>query len=159
MTKSILMLMFVACVTAQSLAMKSRKQTFPQSCDVVWKATVVVAKGDQYRIVSISGEEQVISLVAGGAFWGERILSLSLAAGPEGGCTVKVQSRFSGTAHSDGPDLLLRIHIRLLGEELGTDSKTYQEFKACVEHGSYPDWGGGKPKCEELLLHKLKAKS
>jgi len=118
--KSILVPIFITCLAVQSLAMKSRKETFPQSCDLVWKATVIVAKSDQYRIVSISGEEQVISLVAGGVWWGERIMSLSLAPGLEGGCTVKVQSRYSGLQHSDGPDLLMRIHIELLGEELGT---------------------------------------
>jgi hypothetical protein len=162
--KSILLPVLVSCLAAQSFAMKSRKQTFPQPCDVVWQASVAIAKSDQYRIVSISREEQVVSLVAGGAWWGERIISLSLAPGNEGGCTARVQSRYSGLQHSDGPDLLLRVHIQLVGEELGSDSKAFQEFKSCTEKPySGRDLGGdhgkweNEPKCEAEFRQKLGA--
>jgi hypothetical protein len=159
MKTPLLLPILVACLASQSLAMKSRHVTFPQTCDDVWKASVVVAKSAQYRIISISREEEIISLTAGGAWWGERIISLSLEPGSEKGCTATVQSRYSGVEHSDGPDLLTRIRIRLIGEEIGTDSKAFQEFKSCVEHGSYPDWGGGKnnPRCEEKLRRQLEA--
>ena len=144
--------------------MKSRKETFPQSCDVVWQASAAVAKSDHYRIVSISKEEQVVSLEAGGAWWGERIISLSLAPGVEKGCTVTVQSRYSGLEHSDGPDLLMRIHVRLVGDELGSDSKAFQEFKACAEEpysgrdlgGSHNKWQN-EAKCEAKLRRELGA--
>ena len=124
---------FFLCLATPSIAMKSRHETFPQSCEAIWKTSVAVAKSDRYRIVSISREEQVISLVAGGAWWGERIISLSLAPGMEDGCTVRVQSRYSGLEHSDGPDLLMRIHVELIGEQLGLDSKEFEKFKRCTE--------------------------
>ena len=154
--RSILLTMVIGCVAAQAFGMKNRHETFPQTCDAVWKTTVAVAKSQEYRIVSISSEEHVLSLVAGGAWFGERIISLSLAPGDEGGCTVTVQSRFSGLAHSDGPDLLVRIRIELVGEQLGHGSKAYEEYKSCLEHGSYPDWGG-KSKCAERFQSKADA--
>jgi hypothetical protein len=161
--KSILLLIFVSCLASQSFAMKSRKQTFPQSCDAVWQASVAVAKSDQYRIISISREEQVLSLVAGGVWWGERIISLSLAPGAEKGCTATVQSRYSGLQHSDGPDLLMRVHVQLIGEELGTDSKAFEEFRSCADKPySGRDFGGthgkweNEPKCEAEFRQKLK---
>lgn len=163
--KSITVLIFLFCLASPSFAMKSRKQTFPQSCDVVWQASVAVAKSDRYRIVSISREEQVLSLVAGGAWWGERIISLSLAPGVEKGCTVTVQSRYSGLQHSDGPDLLVRIHIHLIGEEVGSaDSGAFQDFKACVEKpysgrdlgGTHGKWEN-EPRCEAEFRRKLDA--
>ena len=158
--KSSLLPIFIICLAAQSLAMKSRKETFAQPCDLVWKASVAVAKSEQYRIVSISREEQIISLAAGGAWWGERVISLSLAPAVEKGCTATVQSRYSGLEHKDGPDLLARIHLQLIAEEPGADSKAFQELKSCVESGGdYPDWGGGgrKSKCEEKFRRKLEA--
>jgi hypothetical protein len=154
--KSILLPILVTCLAGQSLAMKNRHETFPQTCDAVWKTTVAVAKSEQYRIVSISSEDHVLSLVAGGAWAGERIISLSLAPGDEGGCTVTVQSRFSGLAHSDGPDLLVRIRMELFGEQLGHGSKLYEEYRACLDHGSYPDWGG-RSKCAEQFQSKADA--
>lgn len=154
--KLILLPLFLSFLVTQSAAMKNRHETFPQTCDAVWKTTVAVAKSQEYRIVSISSEEHVLSLVAGGAWSGERIISLSLAPGDEGGCTVTVQSRFSGLAHSDGPDLLVRIRMELFGEQLGQGSKAYEEYKSCMEHGSYPDWGG-KSKCAEQFRSKEEA--
>jgi hypothetical protein len=162
--KSILLATLIICLAAQSYAMKSRKQTFPQSCDAVWQASVAVAKSDQYRIISISREEQVLSLVAGGVWWGERIISLSLAPGIEKGCTATVQSRYSGLQHSDGPDLLMRLQVRLVTDELGSDSRAFEEFKVCVEKpytgrdlgGDHGKWEN-EPKCEAAFRQKLAA--
>src|ERR1700733_6566829 len=119
--RSILLTMVIGCVAAQAFGMKNRHETFPQTCDAVWKTTVAVAKSQEYRIVSISSEEHVLSLVAGGAWFGERIISLSLAPGDEGGCTVTVQSRFSGLAHSDELDLVVLLHIEMVGELPGDE--------------------------------------
>lgn len=118
--------------SVQSLAMKSRQETFPQACDVVWKAAVTVAKTKQYRIISASKEEQIISVAVGGVWAGERIVSLSLAPDGEQRCIATVQSRFSGLAHSDGPDLLERVHVELVGETLGRDSEAFRNYKDCV---------------------------
>ncbi|HSY92348.1 MAG TPA: hypothetical protein VK812_13305 [Candidatus Binatus sp.] len=156
MIKLILVPIFLTCLASQSLAMKSRHETFPQTCEAVWNASVAVAKSEQYRIVSISKDEQVVSLIVGGVWAGERIISLSLAPGVEGGCTVTVQSRFSGLAHADGPDLLERVHMELLGARLGRDSKAFEEYKLCLEHRTYPDWGG-KPKCAQNFVRKAEA--
>ena len=75
-----------------------------------------------------------------------------------------MQSRNSASQHSDGPDLLMRVHIRLVGEEFGSDSKTFQEFKSCVEKPySGRDLGGdhgkweNEPKCEAAFRQKLGA--
>lgn len=148
--RSILLTMFIACLAAQSFGLKNRHETFSQPCDVVWKASIVVAKSEQYRVVSVSKEEQIISLAAGGAWWGERIISLNLASGAEQGCIATVQSRYSGLEHSDGPDLLARIHVELIGEELGFDSEPFQKFKHCVED-SQAHIVGKEPKCEAKL--------
>jgi hypothetical protein len=145
---------FLLFVSVQSFAMKNRLETFPQPCAAVWKASVAIGKTEQYRIISISREEQIMSLAAGGAWWGERIISLSLAPGGERGCTVTVQSRYSGLEHSDGPDLLARIHVQLLREELGVDSAAFQKYKDCV--GS-PAVIGNEAKCEVKLRRRLDA--
>jgi hypothetical protein len=152
--RSIVLTVFIACLAAQSFAMKNRHETFSQPCDVVWKASMIVAKSEQYRVVSVSKEEQIISLAAGGAWWGERIISLNLAPGAEQGCIATVQSRYSGLEHSDGPDLLARIHVELIGEELGFDSEPFQKFKRCMED-SHAHIVGDEPKCEAKLRRRL----
>ena len=146
--------LFLACVALPALAMKSHSETFPQPCDVIWKASIAVAKTQDYRIVSVSKEEQIISLAAGGAWWGERIISLSLAPGVEHGCTATVQSRYSGIQHSDGPDLLGRIHVQLVCDELGRDSDAFVKFKNCVENSS-----SNEAKCEAKFRKRVAAAS
>jgi hypothetical protein len=137
-----------------AVAMKSHQETFPQPCDVVWKAAVTVAKTQQYRIVSVSKEEQIISVAAGGIWWGERLLSLSLQEGKEHGCTATVQSRYSGLQHSDGPDLLARVHVQLVGDEVGRESEAFTRFERCVSY-SYTD----ENKCEKKLRKRLAEES
>jgi hypothetical protein len=154
--KSILLTMVIGCLAARSFGMKSRQETFSQPCNAVWKASVAIAKTEQYRLISISKEEQIISLAVGGAWAGERIISLSLLSVGEGTCTASVQSRFSGLAHSDGPDLLVRIHVELIGEELGQDLESFQKFKNCVED-SKANIVGNEPKCEAKLRRRLDA--
>ncbi len=46
----------ILLLSVQSVAMKSRQETLPQSCDAVWKAAIAVAKTQQYRIISASKE-------------------------------------------------------------------------------------------------------
>jgi hypothetical protein len=125
--------LLLVALSLPACAMKNRYQDFSQPCDAVWRATVEVAKRQEYRIVSISDEEHIISLAAGGFISGERIISLSVGPAPERGCRVTVQSRFSGLVHSDGPDLLGRIRVQLVGEELGHESEAFLKFKTCVE--------------------------
>jgi hypothetical protein len=98
----------------------------------------------------VSKEEQIISLAAGGIWWGERLISLSLAAGVEHGCKATVQSRYSGLQHSDGPDLLGRIHVQLVGDDLGRDSDAFLKFKNCVEN-SYSQ----EAKCEAKFRKRV----
>jgi hypothetical protein len=142
-----------------SAAMKNRHVTFPQPCDAVWLAAVAVAKGQDYRIISVSAPEQIISLVSGGAWWGERIISASLGPGAEGGCVLTVQSRYSGVEHSDGPDFIARVNIRLIAPNLDRNPEAYRKFKDCLRSGS--DWGGSRQKieakCEAKLREKLEA--
>jgi hypothetical protein len=116
-------------LSTQSQAMKSRQETFPHSCDEVWRASIAVAKTKQYRVISASKEEQILSVAVGGAWGGERIISLSLASSGGQNCTATVQSRFSGLAHSDGPDLLERVHVQLVAETLGPDSEAFGSTK------------------------------
>jgi hypothetical protein len=137
------LLALTALLDIQAVAMKNRQRIFPESCETVWAASVTVAKTQDYRIVSISKEEQVISLAAGGAWSGERMITLSLAPAAEKGCVATVQSRFSGLAHSDGPDLLGRILLELVGQTVDRDSKPFRHFKDCVENSPSSD-----AKCE-----------
>jgi hypothetical protein len=122
----------ILLLSLQSVAMKSRQEAFPQSCDAVWKAAIAVAKTQQYRIISASKQDQLISVAVGGVWAGERIISLSLASDGQQHCIATVQSRFSGLAHSDGPDLLERVHVELVGETLGQDSEAFRKYKKCV---------------------------
>jgi hypothetical protein len=125
-------LITVFLLSAQSVAMKSRREALSRSCDEVWRAAIAVAKTQQYRIVSASKEEWIVSVAVGGAWAGERIISLSLASDGEQRCIATVQSRFSGLAHSDGPDLLERVHVELVGEILGRDSEAFRKYKHCI---------------------------
>jgi hypothetical protein len=137
-------------LTLPAAAMKNREYTFHEACDEVWKAAVVVAKTQDYRVVSINREEQILSLSVGGAWWGERMITLSLAQGQEFGCTATVQSRYSGVQHSDGPDLLARLRVQLLDANIDHDSKIYKDFQRCM--------GGYNPsveKCEQRLEKQL----
>ena len=149
----IFLLLVLLAHSSISLALSNRHRAFNRPCDAVWKAAVTVAKTQDYRIVSISTEEQIISLAVGGALSGERLVSISLAPGKEGGCTATVQSRFSGLAHSDGPDLLSRVSVELIGQEIDRDSKEFRRFKSCVESPT------SDSKCEARLQKDLAAKS
>jgi hypothetical protein len=149
--KLIVCLLLGLLLTAPGLAVQNRRRSFSQGCDSVWTAAVVVAKGQEYRIVSISKEEQIISLVAGGAWNGERVITVSLAPGIESGCMATVQSRFSGLAHSDGPDLLARISVQVIGQTVDRNSKAFRHYKRCVEY-SYNDSISG---CDGRLQKEL----
>jgi hypothetical protein len=138
-------LILILALSTSTFAMKNRQRSFPDSCDDVWTASLAVAKSQNYRIVSVSTEEHVISLSAGGAWGGERMISLSLENGKEFGCVVTVQSRFSGLAHSDGPDLLSRIGAELVTKNLDGNSKAVRRYRDCIE--SFVS----DSKCEERL--------
>jgi len=144
--KTLATLFLLVCACVPSWALKNRRDNFPEACDVVWKAVLTVAKTQDYRIISVTSEEQIISLSVGGIWWGERIISLSLAPGTEHGCTATVQSRYSGVQHSDSHDLLSRIHVELIGNEVGRDSKAFHKFKSCLS-----DYDGTEAKCEEKM--------
>jgi hypothetical protein len=150
--KAALTLLFLPVVflPLPASAMKNRHVTFHQSCDDVWKAAVAVAKTQDYRIVSISREEQIISLDVGGILWGERVLSLNLAPGQEYGCTATVQSRYSGLEHHDAPDLLARIRLELVAGPIDHDSKAYKRYRACLD-----DYNTDEKKCEERFRKDL----
>ena len=85
-------LLLLLSASSPLFAMKNRFQDFPEPCDVVWKATVAVAKTQDYRLISISDEEKMISLAAGGFLSGERIISLTVAPAPEHGCRVAAKA-------------------------------------------------------------------
>lgn len=136
----------VALLGVQCFAMKNTKRTFTESCDSVWDSAVNVAKTQSYRIVSISKDDKILSLSAGGVWSGERLISLSLAPGNEGGCTANVQSRFSGLAHSDGPDLLSRIAAELIAQKVDRNSQAFKRYKNCLDAPYTSD-----SKCEEHL--------
>jgi hypothetical protein len=155
--KRFAIVVFLLALAPPLFAMPNRQRTFRESCDEVWKAAVAVAKGNDYRIVSLSTEEHVISLVAGGVWGGERLVDLSLETGKEG-CVASVQSRFSGLAHSDGPDLLARVGAELLARQVGItrDSKEFRRFQNCLESPT------SNKKCEERFrkdVAKLKPRS
>jgi hypothetical protein len=142
-------LLFLLMLSVEARALKSRDRTFTQDCGSVWKAAVAVAKTEQYRIISVSKEEQIISVSAGGVWSGERIISLSLSSRSDHGCTATAQSRFSGLVHSDGPDLLRRVYIEVIAETADRDSKAFRRFKACMEgHGD-------ERKCEDDFRKSL----
>ncbi len=149
--KTVACLLLGLLLTAPALAVQNRRRNFSQSCDLVWTASVVVAKRQEYRIMSISKEEQIISLVAGGAWSGERVITVSLAPGIERGCTATVQSRFSGLAHSDGPDLLARISVEVIGQTADRNSKPFLRYKRCAEDSYKPSISG----CESRLRKEL----
>lgn len=150
--RSLLLALLAAALPAAAL--KNRFEDFPQSCDDVWKAAVSVAKSQQYRILSISDQERVVSLAVGGFMAGERIISLTIAPAPERGCRASVQSRFSGLVHSDGPDLLGRIRVEVVGDELGRETEAFEHFKHCVE---MTDTSAAK--CEEKFRQRVAAKN
>jgi hypothetical protein len=142
--------LLLIAIAIPSFAMKNRYEDFPQACDVVWKAAVTVGKSQQYRIVSISDEERILSLAAGGFISGERMISLAIAPAPERGCRVTVQSRFSGLAHSDAPYLLGRIRVQIVGDELGRETEAFAKFKNCVENSD-----SDAAKCEAKFRRRL----
>jgi hypothetical protein len=133
-----------------SFAVKNREHNFSQPCAAVWSAAVTVAKSQDYRIISISTEEHILSLVVGGFWGGERVISISLAPGSERGCVVTAQSRFSGVAHSDGPDFLARVHVELLGAEVDHDSKAFRKFRECLD-----GYNSNEAKCEEKFRERV----
>lgn len=137
-------LVALALLNVPAFAMKNRQRNFLEPCPAVWTAAVAVAKSQQYRIVSINKEEQIISVAAGGVWSGERMLTLTLEPGPERGCLATVQSAFSGLAHSDAPDLLARVGVELIGQTVDRDSKPFRKLKACVEDSYTSD-----SKCEQ----------
>ena len=144
--KTLAVLAFSVCLALPAAAMKNRHEDFTEPCDVVWKAAVAVAKSQEYRIVSIASEEQILSLDAGGIWWGERIISLSLAPGAEHGCTATVQSRYSGLQHSDGPDLLARIHVQMISAHLDKSSEAVKKYQDCLN-----GYNNDPSKCYEKL--------
>jgi hypothetical protein len=151
MRSTVYVFVLVLAAVAPSTAMKSHQENFTESCELVWKASIGVAKTQDYRIISVSKEEQIISLAVGGAWWGERIISLSLTPGGEhGGCAISVQSRYSGLQHSDGPDLIARIHIQLDSEDVDANSKAFKKLKACLS-GYNPN----QTKCEEKFRKEI----
>ncbi len=149
---SIVFCLVLLCIP--SVAMKNRSTTFHEPCDAVWRAAVTVGKSETYRIVSVSTEEHIISLAAGGAWWGERVISASLAPGVEGGCVLTVQSRYSGVEHSDGKDFIARVTVTLLNPDLNHNSDAYRKFEKCLNGGS--DWGGGRKSVEATCEAKLR---
>jgi len=140
---------FVLIAASSSLAMKNSQRTFQKSCDVVWNAAVAVAKTQDYRIISISKEDQLISLSVGGVWSGERVISLTLSSGSEG-CVGTVQSRFSGLAHSDGPELLSRIAVEMIAQTLDRNSEEFRRYKRCVSA-----YNASETKCEDHLRRDL----
>lgn len=142
------LLTVLVCVPA--VAMKNRQRNFVEPCEVVWSAAVTVAKSQDYRIITISKEEQIISVAVGGFLAGERIITLTLAPDPERGCVATVQSRFSGLAHSDGPALLGRVRVELLGETMDRKSKAFRDYKDCVDFSPRSD-----ADCEKRLRRKV----
>lgn len=144
------LLMLLPGLAAPAWGMKNQERNFPQSCVKVWTAALTVAKSQQYRVIGISEQEQIISVVVGGVWGGERILSMSLAPGVEKGCTATVQSRFSGLAHSDGPMLLDRLQAELIGESVDRSSKEFQRFQNCMEKSL-----DSEAKCQAKLAKTL----
>ncbi|HEV3512504.1 MAG TPA: hypothetical protein VGS05_12430 [Candidatus Sulfotelmatobacter sp.] len=147
------LLMVLSLFSLPGFAMKNRQHAFRESCDVVWDAAVGVAKSQDYRIVGISKEDQVLSLAVGGVWAGERIISLSLSSGPEGGCVATAQSAFSGLAHSDGPDLLSRIVASMVTKGMDPHSKAVRRYKGCL--AQFTD----EEKCEARLRKDLAKES
>jgi hypothetical protein len=135
----------LSCCTLPSMAMKNRLQNYTEPCDAVWKATMSVAKSQDYRIISVCTEEQLVSLSVGGAWWGERIISLSLAPDAERGCVATVQSRYSGLLHSDAPVLVAPIHLSLIGLKSGArGQKVFQKLTRCID-----SYNNDESKCVE----------
>ena len=149
---SIAVCLVLLCIP--SVAMKNRSTTFREPCDAVWRAAITVGKSQNYRIVSVSTEEHIISLAAGGAWGGERVISASLAPSVEGGCVLTVQSRYSGVEHSDGKDFTARVTVALLNPDLNYNSDAYRKFENCLHGGS--DWGGGRKNVEATCEAKLR---
>ena len=85
------MLVTLFCVLAALPAFAStHKRTFAEDCDTVWQASMQVAKGQDYQIISISKEEKIISVqpdALGMGFPGERTITLSIEPA-EHGCTL-----------------------------------------------------------------------
>lgn len=87
-------------------------KTFSRSCDSVWAAEQATLNDGQYRTISLSKEDRTASFVAGGFWGGERTMSSTLSGSGEG-CTLTVQSHFSGLAHHDAPDFIKRVESAL----------------------------------------------
>jgi hypothetical protein len=144
----------VVAATVPAFAMKNLRRSFPDTCDELWNAAMHVAKTQDYRIVTVDHEDKIISLVAGGVWGGERLMTLSLEPGEEGGCVATVQSRFSGVLHSDGPDLLARVSIEVLKATVDPDSLAFRHFKKCMEW-----YGFSTTECEDRLQKEIAKQS
>lgn len=132
-TSGLLLLLLTAL---PAFGMKNLQHDFPDSCDVVWKAVITIAKTQDYRIITVDHEDRVVSLAGGGWLAGERLMTLSLESGQEYGCTATVQSRFSGLLHSDGPDLLARVSIEVIKGKIDPESKAFHHFTKCMAKGN-----------------------
>ena len=136
-----------------AFAMGTHKRTFAEDCDTVWQASMQVAKSSQYQIVSVSKEEHIISVQPGGFFWGgnlmgERTVTLSLEPA-EHGCTATAKSHYSGIQHADDSDLLARVHVQLVGLEVGTEVPPFGNTSGVENYNS------SEPKCEAKLRRRL----
>jgi hypothetical protein len=144
------------CVLAAFPAFAStHKRTFAEDCDTVWQASMQVAKGTDYQVVSISKEEKIISVQPAtyGSLWtGERTITLTIEPDKHG-CAATATNH-GPSILSDGPDLLVRVHVLLVGQEIGIgmESPAFQKYKRCVEN-----YNSSETKCEAQLRRRLAA--
>jgi hypothetical protein len=88
---------------------KTHEQPFDTPCANVWAAVrQVLLYSGKYGLLFASNEDMAASYNIGGALGGKRTNSVHLKANGQG-CTMIVQTSFSGLAHNDVGDFVKRV--------------------------------------------------
>jgi len=92
---------------------KTHEEPFDAPCASVWAAVrQVLLYSGRYGLLFASNEDMAASYNIGGALGGKRTNSVHLKANGQG-CTVIVQTAFSGLAHNDAGDFFKRVRDAL----------------------------------------------
>lgn len=106
MPKRFLLVFFL--LTSTTFA-KTHEDYFQAPCENVWTALrQVLMHSGKYGVLFMSNEDMTASYNIGGGLGGKRTNSVQLK--PRGvGCTLSVQTAFTGLAHNDAGDFLARV--------------------------------------------------
>lgn len=107
------LLLVVVLLFPSTTFAKTHEEPFDAPCPSVWAAVrQVLLYSGKYGLLFASNEDMAASYNIGGALGGKRTNSVHLKAKGEG-CTLIVQTAFSGLAHNDAGDFAKRVNEAL----------------------------------------------